>query len=382
MGFYTGMVIMVLLALAVLSVLISENNRISHKKKRLFIMTNILLALSVTAECGAYHLNGNTHVPGALLVAFSTLDYILTPMSGGCFMLLFQKKKRAIPYLIGLFATHTVFEIVCAFTGWMTRVDDQNYLQHGPLFPVYMAFCILVVLILTFYLIQYGRSFRKQNRFSLYATIFLMLTGVALQELLGGELRVVYLGLTFGACFLFIHYSEFKQIRMDDQISDQQVKLSVDPLTGVYSRFEFISVMNSYSSKIPQDLVVFMVDINGLKIVNDSLGHLAGDELICGAAQCIQSALGKGEKTFRIGGDEFVVFASMAKEQADFALKELERETNAWKGTMVDHLSLSAGYALAKDYKGYPVEDLTKEADRAMYEKKKIYYAQYYSKEE
>ena len=49
------------------------------------------------------------------------------------------------------------------------------------------------------------------------------------------------------------------------------------------------------------------VDINGLKEVNDTFGHEAGDQLIIGAANCIERAFGDYGKVFRTGGDEFIV---------------------------------------------------------------------------
>lgn len=121
-------------------------------------------------------------------------------------------------------------------------------------------------------------------------------------------------------------------------------------------------------------MAVFLIDINGLKAVNDSMGHEAGDELIVGAAECIEASIGRRGQTFRIGGDEFVVFASMTKKQAEAALLELEHETGKWSGTKVDKVSVSVGYALAKEHKELTVEELVKEADKGMYEQKEEYY--------
>lgn len=117
-----------------------------------------------------------------------------------------------------------------------------------------------------------------------------------------------------------------------------------------------------------------MLDINGLKAVNDSIGHEAGDELICGAADCIEAALGKCGRVFRIGGDEFAVFATMPCEQVESALMDLKQKTKEWSGEKVKRLSLSVGYALAQGHEGVPIEQLVKEADKGMYKQKKEYY--------
>lgn len=169
-------------------------------------------------------------------------------------------------------------------------------------------------------------------------------------------------------------YYTMQQIKMDEKINEQSVKISIDPLTGVFSRFAYNDVMESYDNQAPEDFVAFLIDINGLKVVNDTLGHEAGDELICGAADCIMKAVGNKGRTFRIGGDEFVVFGTMKKEQAEETLLEMNRIITSWSGEKVKSLSVSAGYALASEFTGYSIEELTKEADKAMYEQKKEFY--------
>ena len=169
-------------------------------------------------------------------------------------------------------------------------------------------------------------------------------------------------------------YYTMQQVKMDEKLNEQSVKISIDPLTGVFSRFAYNDVMESYDNQAPEDFVAFLIDINGLKVVNDTLGHEAGDELICGAADCIMKAVGNKGRTFRIGGDEFVVFGTMKKEQADETLLEMNRIITSWSGEKVKNLSVSAGYAFASEFTGYSIEDLTKEADKAMYEQKKEFY--------
>lgn len=376
MSYYSTIILMVLLALGVLSVLIFQNSRMPRRKKRLFFFANILIACSTLAECAGLHIGGNPNIPAWVLNMVKAIDYSLTPMAGGAIIAIVQKPdvKRAI--FRWLFIANAVFQIVCATQGWMVIIDEQNHYTHGKLYPVYMAFYIVVLIILAIELVIYGKNFKKQNRISLYATMFLVFAGIGMQEILGSEHRVAYLALTFGAAYLFIHSSEFAQMKMDDRISEQQIKISVDALTGVYSRFAFIEDMDVFDKNMPDNLAVFLFDLNGLKSVNDSFRHEAGDKMLCGAAECISTTVGKYGKTYRIGGDEFVVFAEMTKEQADEELNELGIKTREWSDTEAIQLSISAGYVMAKDYFGYSVEELTKEADKAMYEQKKEYYQQ------
>lgn len=199
-------------------------------------------------------------------------------------------------------------------------------------------------------------------------TVYLNITAFLVQ------LLVAFVCL-FGIVSVVVRWiNEFYTIRqkkLDEKLNEQSVKISIDALTGVCSRMAYHEAIESYAEHIPEDLAVFLIDINGLKRVNDTLGHEAGDELICGAAHCITEAVGDKGRTFRIGGDEFVVFAAMQKAQADETLAEMDRIMAAWSGVKVKALSVSAGYALANEFAGCSVEELTKEADKAMYEQKK-----------
>ena len=370
MNYYTSVIITILLALIVLSILVSENDRIPHKKRQLFIATNILISIAAIAECAGVHINGKEYIPGGVLAAVKAVDYTLTPMAGGALIALMQKENAKKQLLPLLFIGNAIFQIISAFQGWMIIIDNHHHYTHGPLYPIYEAFYILIIVDLFIKMVSYGKSFRKQNTTSLYATILLVFIGIAMQEL-SGNYRVAYLALTFGSAFLFIHYNEFSQIRMEDEITEQQVIIFRDALTGVFSRFAY---NDAVKESIPKDFVAFLFDINGLKTVNDSIGHEAGDELIRGAAECIEATFGKNGRVFRIGGDEFAVFATMPHEQVEIALTNLKQKTDNWSGKKVKKLSLSAGYALAWEHEGFSMEELVKEADRAMYEQKKEYY--------
>ena len=374
MNYYTSIIIMVLLSLMVLSILISENNRMYKSKKRIFITTNVLIAMAAVVEYIGVLLSGHADIPHIIIAAVKAADYTLTPMTGGALIMLMQGHNKKSRLLIYMFIGNAILQIISAFNGWMVVIDNQNHYTHGRLYPIYMAFYLFVILILMIKMALYGKSFKKQNRSSLYATIFLVCVGIALQELSGWNCRVAYLAATFAVTFLYIHYSEFYQLRLDEKLTEQQIKLSNDPLTGVLSRFAYNDAINTYNNCPPDDMAVFLIYINGLKVVNDSLGHEAGDELICGAADCIEASIGRKGQTFRIGGDEFVVFAHMTRKHVESALLELERKTSEWSGKKVDKLSMSVGYALAKEFKASSIEELVKEADKGMYEQKQEYY--------
>ena len=123
----------------------------------------------------------------------------------------------------------------------------------------------------------------------------LVMIGILAQEILGGEYRTAYFSMAFGASMLYIHYLEYVQIDDEDHINKQRALLNRDSMTGLLSRYAYSNALNIFDKhdSLPDDLVAFSIDINGLKTVNDTYGHAAGDELICGAAKCIQKVFSR-----------------------------------------------------------------------------------------
>ena len=142
------------------------------------------------------------------------------------------------------------------------------------------------------------------------------------------------------------------------------------------SRYAYVKQMKKYGSVdlIPKDFVTILLDINGLKRTNDDFGHDAGDELICAAANCINSVFADKGSVYRIGGDEFVVFTEMSGSETRKALKKLDKEAAEWRGSKDNRLSISSGFATAADNPGLTCEELCRLADEEMYEAKDEYY--------
>lgn len=149
-----------------------------------------------------------------------------------------------------------------------------------------------------------------------------------------------------------------------------------DELTGICNRRCFEEKLAELRWKDTRGLTVCAMDINGLKEMNDTKGHSAGDELIRGTAEVITGVFSRLGSVYRTGGDEF--FAIMENESADTAAlgKALEQGLAGWKGRYVDGISLSYGFARAEDEPGKTADELMILADRAMYRMKREYHGQ------
>lgn len=83
-----------------------------------------------------------------------------------------------------------------------------------------------------------------------------------------------------------------------------------DPLTGVYNRAFFEMKLNLFRQSGLFPVAMIMLDVDGLKKVNDLRGHLAGDELLCRVARILRQACRKEDISARLGGDEFGLLLS------------------------------------------------------------------------
>jgi diguanylate cyclase (GGDEF)-like protein len=127
-------------------------------------------------------------------------------------------------------------------------------------------------------------------------------------------------------------------------------------------------------SQLKEDFVYVTADLNGLKHVNDTLGHTAGDELIKGAAECLKASFGKYGDIYRIGGDEFAAMLVLTDEQRREAMAELEKTAENWCGEQVKGLSISCGYASSREFPSENITELIKISDERMYAAKDEYY--------
>lgn len=377
-NYYSAITLISLASLAVMCVLVHENGRIKSKQKNMFYLTYLLIALAALAEWGGIQLNGNDTIPSWVLLAVKCADYVLTPMAGGALIMQMGTRNRGVTVLNSVLIGNTAFQILSVFFGWMTVIDSNHNYYHGSLYFIYIILYSLVILIVIIEFLIYGKGFARQNRKSLYAAMSIVLIGILLQEVFGGDIRTAYISMTLGASMLFIHYVEFAQLDAEDHINKQRELLRRDTLTGLFNRYAYSKELKKYdkTGTLPDDLAAFSIDINGLKAANDTQGHAAGDELICASANIINNVFDDYGLCFRTGGDEYIVLAHADREKAEELISQLISEADAWNGKLIHNLSLSAGYALASDHKGVSAEKLVVFADKGMYAEKNKYYSQ------
>lgn len=162
------------------------------------------------------------------------------------------------------------------------------------------------------------------------------------------------------------------------ETSEKLERLTVmDELTGLYNRRGFAALSSqqiAIRNRNNSNLLLVYFDIDGLKTINDTLGHAVGDIAIKAFASLLKKVFRSMDIIARIGGDEFVVLAidctirefRIIRRRLDQALDEYNASSN-----QEFHLSVSAGAAPCISESTYTIDQLMEEADAELYKEKK-----------
>ena len=151
-----------------------------------------------------------------------------------------------------------------------------------------------------------------------------------------------------------------------------------DGLTGVFNRYYFdkrFAEEKELSLKFGQPLSLILVDVNGLKELNDVVGHEAGDTLLSETATLINANIRDSDSIYRIGGDEYIIMLSNCTtdqlEKTMTRLKEIQRSSTFQLNGETYNIRFSLGGACSEEI---PHEQLKDESDKRMYVDKENYY--------
>jgi diguanylate cyclase (GGDEF)-like protein/PAS domain S-box-containing protein len=152
---------------------------------------------------------------------------------------------------------------------------------------------------------------------------------------------------------------------------------SRDPLTGLNNRSVFVEALghrlNALRKRQGGHFAVLFLDLDRFKVINDSLGHLVGDELLIEVSRRLESCLRDGDSLARLGGDEFAIFLNELRDEAQanavaFRIQEAFRAAFLIGGREV-FTSTSIGIAFSA-FRYESPDDIMRDADTAMYHAK------------
>lgn len=142
-----------------------------------------------------------------------------------------------------------------------------------------------------------------------------------------------------------------------------------DQLTGVKNRRFYEEELKRLDVKENLPLTIILGDVNGLKLINDSFGHAAGDELIRKVAESIKKGCRSEDIVARLGGDEFVILLTKTEEnKTEEIITNINKLTQKEKIQNID-ISISFGYE-TKMHEDEDIQQVFRKAEDYMYKRK------------
>lgn len=297
-----------------------------------------------------------------LNIITNVFTYALCPMINYCLVMMNVKKwgrKEKLLMIPGLVVA--IGSFTTQWTGLLFYVDASNHYVRGSLFGWTFAVSIFYYIGVIYTSYKEYRDADFQDKLYLLAIFLVVAVGVFIQII---DTNIRSMWPTVSICLLLYY------------VFTLEMSAKYDFLTGVRNRNAYDQKREMLVINHTYGLVIF--DINGLKSVNDELGHREGDRLITAAAGILVDAFWGYGKLYRIGGDEFVLVFEKCDEKTIRArltameqmIEKSNKAANGWK------LSISYGIDThpSDDRKTY--EQVFENADNKMYEMKKNYYKQ------
>lgn len=149
-----------------------------------------------------------------------------------------------------------------------------------------------------------------------------------------------------------------------------RVLAATDTLTGISNRSAFDKRVAEVQ-QTDEEAWLVMLDLNRFKEVNDTLGHVVGDELLKQIASALSQNVNDDELVARVGGDEFAIIAPLASEKSFRArVTEIQRVLNRSYSVLDHDVPTTCSVGAARRVSGESKTDWLRRADRAMYDDK------------
>lgn len=189
-----------------------------------------------------------------------------------------------------------------------------------------------------------------------------------LLTLLGGTLDAILLAFALADKIRLLAHEKNDAVQ---RLSTMLALASTDHLTGIENRHAFDLKFKhdfTYPKSLddPHQCALYLIDLDGLKIINDRFGHTRGDELLCAFASALKKLVGDGISVYRLGGDEFTILAEKRHDsELRNALAKIEKQ-------LPEQGFNNTGVSFGVAYAGESISpaDMLIQADRRMYENK------------
>lgn len=281
----------------------------SHTNKKDYTLRDFSL---LTFFIGLWQLDDSTlllfftgNLP--LLWCFKYLNQLLISLFTFLFMrsITVKNDSRFIKVFYWIVIPVIILQFLLQFTG-IRAIKSTLYMSY----TIYLISSIYILFSL------FKEDWIKNSRFK-YLCIFAMLTSIVVfalatfsvfNNLFFNSVMSMGVALTFSSLLLITYQKELKLFKEVNNADMYKTLAFIDIATGVYNKTAWFTLIDNFTGKPDsrEEYCLIVFDMNYLKKINDTLGHVIGDKMIKSFCNCLVNVVGNMGKIYRVGGDEFI----------------------------------------------------------------------------
>ncbi|MBQ0052793.1 MAG: GGDEF domain-containing protein [Treponema sp.] len=314
--------------------------RQNTKKRAMF--TNLLIANEIVVVVDVVtwlHINWSDRfiLFSILLTATYIVPiYIVGLFSRYIYVHISEKSKTSrLPFDVIVIAATVVgfISLLLCATGKMFVIKDGKYFA-GAYTHFYYLFYVVSLLALSVVIVGNSKRLGIHDLMAaLSFCIFPLVSIIVSMVEKGINLAIPSMAINMLIVYIVLH---------SENESHLYIQSNIDELTGLYNRRAYEDDLKHHEENHAEPKFVYAaIDVNGLKQVNDNIGHSAGDEMICGAADCLKETFCDYGRIYRTGGDEFVVMFSADEDTVKHLSDSVEKAAGEWHGNIEENMAMS-----------------------------------------
>lgn len=340
--------------------------------EKLFLALLAINALAMILDTITFIADGKS---GAIAIflryALSPIGYMLTTTSLLLWNLYVRyqvnRDDKSIKKVLIVFVTPVVINAVlailsCFYEGFYYFIDANNSYKREKLFIFYALLCFIYIMYPEIYIIIKRKQITGRHFIPLVVFAIPPIIGGILQTFIRGT-SLVWIGMTISVLIIFLNI--------------QNDQLYTDHLTGLSNRMHLDRYLEERTRKVFRKGLLggIMIDLDFFKQINDTWGHMVGDQALVYTGRILQMSFRKDDLICRYGGDEFVIIFEIEKE-ADLIAAVDRMKMNLTKfgeqNPTPYKLSFSIGYGVFDLNSETDASLFLKQLDSLMYEDKKV----------
>ena len=349
----------------ILLILLMINGRLLSKNSKVvdnyFFAMVIVTMIASLCEMFSFCVDGKDF-PGAMFLNYflNNIIYLATIIYPLLWILFvewklyknYRKLNQCVKYSIIIPIILTIGLVINVKFGFMFEIDKNNIYHRGPFFLLVLGVPYLYALV-SVIMVKIGKKYCRY----LFFPIVLFVAPI----IIGGISQGLFYGISVVWCSVSIALLSIYMAKQDENTY-------LDALTGIYNR----NYLNDRLSVYEKSRKVFggiMIDLDKFKNINDTFGHLEGDDALKSVGEILFSSLPQEGIAVRYAGDEFVVIRESDNEQLTVdTIAEIEKNVKKFNATEKKQYILSFSMGHSMYYPGQmSVEDFMKEMDDEMY---------------